>query len=685
MSAIPSSIARVSNMMASRMALGQISRTNVAMLNIQQQITLGRSILRPSDDVVKSSAIAALDDRLELSAQRKRNFSHATAALGVLDNALNEATDLALQAKGIASDQMAPTSSAAERSGQAIVVDEMLRSLFNTASTQGVAGYVFGGSRTSLPPVEQHLGGYRFVSDGPGLVTDLGVSSSIPLTLGAGNPVVSTSTRVRGALDLNPQLRLQTLLADLDGARGLGISPGTVQLSINSGTPIDVDLADAATVDDVVTRITNAIRAYETDNSVTVLGPGAVNVSGERIYIEAAAGSSVQFFDIGQGTTGADLGLVTNPATVYDGVATVGADTRPRLTLDTPVSALDGVVGALGSIRISNAGHSMIVDLSTATTLEDIKNAIEGTNLGVRVQINSTGDGIDVINDLATSSSQSLSIEEVGGNSQTATRLGIRSFAATTRVSDFNFGSGVEIIDQATNPVTGLPDPTLSADFTIRLGDGAGSLISIDLRPQDMGTVQSVLDRINSEIANQLPSLGYSVGMVTAFLGDNSNGIQIQQDASFTNPLAVAKVNNSPAAEQLGLTTGSYDAASGTLTGQDRAKIRVDGLFSDLLDLREALRTNDSVGIAVAGERVEATIGALAETRGLVGSFAARVDSANTREEDRALIDETVRSQMRDVDYAEAASRFSLLQTQLQAALQTTAMYQSQSLLDFLG
>lgn len=685
MSAIPSSIARVSNMMASRMALGQISRTNVAMLNIQQQITLGRSILRPSDDVVKSSAIAALDDRLELSAQRKRNFSHATAALGVLDNALNEATDLALQAKGIASDQMAPTSSAAERSGQAIVVDEMLRSLFNTASTQGVAGYVFGGSRTSLPPVEQHLGGYRFVSDGPGLVTDLGVSSSIPLTLGAGNPVVSTSTRVRGALDLNPQLRLQTLLGDLDGARGLGISPGTVQLSINSGTPIDVDLADAATVDDVVTRITNAIRAYETDNSVTVLGPGAVNVSGERIYIEAAAGSSVQFFDIGQGTTGADLGLVTNPATVYDGVTTVGADTRPRLTLDTPVSALDGVVGALGSIRISNAGHSMIVDLSTATTLEDIKNAIEGTNLGVRVQINSTGDGIDVINDLATSSSQSLSIEEVGGNSQTATRLGIRSFAATTRVSDFNFGSGVEIIDQATNPVTGLPDPTLSADFTIRLGDGAGSLISIDLRPQDMGTVQSVLDRINSEIANQLPSLGYSVGMVTAFLGDNSNGIQIQQDASFTNPLAVAKVNNSPAAEQLGLTTGSYDAASGTLTGQDRAKIRVDGLFSDLLDLREALRTNDSVGIAVAGERVEATIGALAETRGLVGSFAARVDSANTREEDRALIDETVRSQMRDVDYAEAASRFSLLQTQLQAALQTTAMYQSQSLLDFLG
>lgn len=196
---------------------------------------------------------------------------------------------------------MAPTSSAAERSGQAIVVDEMLRSLFNTASTQGVAGYVFGGSRR-LPPVEQHLGGYRFVSDGPGLVADLGVSSSIPLTLGAGNPVVSTSTRIHdGQLDLNPQLRLQTQLADLDGARGLSISPGTVQLSINSGTPIDVDLADAATVDDVVTRPSPTPSAPVRDRQLRDrLGSRHVNVSGEHMYIEAAAGSSVQFFDIGQ-------------------------------------------------------------------------------------------------------------------------------------------------------------------------------------------------------------------------------------------------------------------------------------------------------------------------------------------------------------------------------------------------
>lgn len=685
MSAIPTSISRVSNMMASRMALGQISRTNVEMLRVQQQITLGRSVLRPSDDVVKSSAIAALDDRLEYSAQRKRNMSHATAALGVLDNALNEANTIALQAKSIASNQLAPTASAEERAGQAIVVDQMLLSLFNTANRDGVAGYVFGGSRTSLPPVESHLGGYRFVSNGPGLVTDLGVASTIPITLGAGNPVVSTSTRVRGSVDLNPQLRLDTQLADLAGARGVGITTGTIQLAINGGTPLSIDLGNASTIRDVVDRVTNAIRQFETDNATTVLGAGAVGVSGERIYIDTAVGNTIQFFDIGEGTTGQDLGLVTNPATVYNPATNVGADTRPRLTLDTPVSAMIGITGALGSIRINNAGQAAVVDLSTATTLEDIKNAIEGTDLGVRVQINAAGNGIDVINDLATSRDQALSIEEVGGSNQTATRLGIRSFSGATRISDLNFGQGVQIIDQATNPVTGLPDPTLSTDFAITLGDGANSTITIDLRPQDMGSIQSVINRINSEIASQLPALGLAPGAVSAFLGDGANGIQIQQDPAFTGPLSVSKRNNSPAAEQLGLTNATYDPASRTLSGTDRAKIRVEGLFSDLLDLRSSLRTNNAVGIALAGERLEATIGALAETRGLVGSFAARVDAANTREEDRALVDETVRSQLRDVDYAEAATRFSLLQTQLQAALQTTASYQSRSLLDFLG
>jgi flagellin-like hook-associated protein FlgL len=75
----------------------------------------------------------------------------------------------------------------------------------------------------------------------------------------------------------------------------------------------------------------------------------------------------------------------------------------------------------------------------------------------------------------------------------------------------------------------------------------------------------------------------------------------------------------------------------------------------------------------------------LGETRGLIGGYARQVDEAKVRETDRATLDEQTRSQLQDTDITAAATRFSLLQTQLQAGLQITALTHSRTLLDFLG
>jgi flagellin-like hook-associated protein FlgL len=69
----------------------------------------------------------------------------------------------------------------------------------------------------------------------------------------------------------------------------------------------------------------------------------------------------------------------------------------------------------------------------------------------------------------------------------------------------------------------------------------------------------------------------------------------------------------------------------------------------------------------------------------VVGGYGQLIESASQREAERAVMDETVRSQLRDIDFTEAASRFTLLQTQLEAGLRTTAMASQRSLLDFLG
>src|SRR5262249_4735197 len=100
-------------------------------------------------------------------------------------------------------------------------------------------------------------------------------------------------------------------------------------------------------------------------------------------------------------------------------------------------------IGPLGSITLKNAGNTRTVDLSSAQTLDDVRNLIEGSGLGLRVQINDAQTGLDVLNEVSTGKAGAMSIEEVPGGNLTATRLGIRTYAAETRLADFNDGKGV--------------------------------------------------------------------------------------------------------------------------------------------------------------------------------------------------------------------------------------------------
>ncbi|QOJ01783.1 MAG: hypothetical protein HRU70_15380 [Phycisphaeraceae bacterium] len=683
MAVIPANLARVPNALVSRLSLANIARGQVDLLRVQEQIATGRSVLRVSDDPVKAATIAALDHRLEQSAQRSRNLSHARAALSELDRAFDDASGIALDAKDIAASMAGLGPSASDRASQSVIVQQMLNGLLGIANRTGVAGHVFGGSTPGRPPVEEFRGGFRFRATGPGLVTDLGEGGGVPITMGQ-SPLGATSARVRGTVDLEPDLTPDTRLADLNGARALGVTPGTIEVSLSGGVRVSVDLSAADSIGDVARAIEAAVRAYESDQGVTILGPGGVSIAGAALTFDVLPGENLQFFDLGTGVTAKDLGLTAATPFSITQASPNGSPLDPKLTWRTPVSALAGVIGALGSIRVNNLGATAVVDLSGAQTLQDLKNLIEGTNLGVRVVINDDGTGIDVLNEVAGTRSMAMSIEEIPGQNSTASRLGIRSFYAGTRIADLNEGRGVRVLSGVTNPTTGLEDPALNRDFEIVLGDAAGTRISIDLRPAHLTTAQGVLDAINAQILPQLTAAGLAPGDLTVMLGDGGNGLRLVQNPAFPGPIRVEQMNNSHAARDLGLLEGTYVTATGTFEGKDPAKVRVDNLFSHLLDLRESLSANDTTGITFAGEGIEGMTALLAERRGLVGGYARRVDFADELELDRVNLDEQIRSELRDADFTTAAVRMNQVQLQLTAALQVTAQSQARTLLDYL-
>jgi flagellin-like hook-associated protein FlgL len=659
MSTIPSNLTRVPNLLASQILLGSIQGTNQRLLNTQIQLATGKAVNRPSDNAIAASTIGVLDDILERRDQRLRNLSHAEAVLNTTDAALSNASEILLEAKSIGQGQLGVGSDAETRANQARVIDSMLTELVRIGNSQFQELYLFGGSSTAQPPFASLLGGYQYRGYGDGLVTDTGLSHTVPITTSGAAVFGALSARVQGQRDLDPKMTINTRLVDLNGARGFGCAPPLSSIHVDvGGTDLTVDLSNAHTVGDVASLLQTAIATIDPAATVSI-DPA----TGNRFAI-ANNTVAITISDLSAPAAAADLGL----AGTYNIAGGTGSDVNPKLTPQTSITSLAAVTLPLGSIRLTNGGQTRDLDLSSAATIQDIMNLVAGLNIGVRVEIAPTADRLNFVNELSGSS---MSIAEVAGASA-ATELGVRSFAAATALADFNQGRGVQYRTGSVNPVTGLPDPTLDIDFRVTLKDGR----SFDVDLENISTVQDVLDQINAAAAGA----GILPADFLAGLASDGNGIELTDNTAGTTTSVTAR-NGSFAAIDLGI-LGS--TASATLTGQDRATVAVDSVFSHLIWLRNALQANDERGITIATEKLQGDITRLASARADVGVRTQRITAAAAREEDLKIQDTSLKSQFQDLDYTEAAVRFSQLQQQLQAALTTAARTQSLSLLDFL-
>ena len=682
-----SNISRTSNLQRLQTAVSRLQRTNRDLFNVSEQISTQHSINRASDDPIRASAIAVLDQRLGAGVQRAKNLDRAGNALGLLDTQMTAITGFVRNAQTLASGQIGITSSTVNRQTLAGEVDSMLRSLMDSVNADSSGVYLFGGSNATQRPIERINGGYRYLGRGTGLVTDLGTGDTVPITLGGNNAVGETSATRQSTRDLDPAITASTRLADITGAAGRAIGAGSVGISFGGGPTATIDMTGAGTVQDVINRLTVGIRKYETDNSVSIMNAGGISISGSGLDLNLASATPLTITEVGGATIAADLGLTQS---ALSSAASVTTALDSKLTFSTPVSSLSGVTLPLGSIRIKmtqgTAVTQRVIDLSSAQTMDDVRSTIERSGLGIRVQINDRNTGINVLNEVA---GMNMSIEEVAGGPNTASELGIRTMDSATPLSSFNGGRGVRIATGGTDPATGLPDPARDVDFRVTLGTGQS--FDVDLRTQDTLSVQTLLARINSQFAaavGQTPLNSAAPALAAtdfaAVLTDSANGIAFTQSVG-PGAVTVAKQNNSAAAEDMGLLDGVYDGATSTLLAQDRSTVRVNNLFSDLIDLRDALLRDDTSGISVAGERLTGTGQRINATAGTVASYGQRVQEASDLLDEKKLQDTAFKSALRDTDFTEAASRFSLLQTTLEASMRVTSQTNSKSLFDFLS
>ncbi len=642
MAILPANLSRVSNVLRANTSLNQISRTQAALMRAQNELTTGRRLNAPSDDPGEASIAVQIRKTLEKREAYDNNLRRAGNALSEVDSTLGDVTNLLLEAEQIASANVGDSVTQDERTAAAAVVKSIYSQLVTLGNKSFEGSYLFAGDKLDQPPFEEFAGGVKFVGSATVLKNDFDEATAGQFQVNGAEVWGALSTRIESSADNTPVLAASTQIKDLRGTTLEGVQLGTIRLS--DGTSVaNVDLQGADTMQDILDRINNA-----GIGSLTA----TINAGGNGIAISGGAGDDITVLDIGGGRTANDLGIRTT-VSAGAGVPVVGADLSPKITKLTPIAALNNGAGIdPAGLVISNGAKSATVDLSGANTVEDLLNAINGAGVGVLAEIKEDGTGLRLLN---PTQGNEMRVGENGGT--TAQDLGLRSFEPASKLLDLNAGKGVRTVD--------------GVDF--RITDSAGVAFDVDLTSATQ-SIQDVIDAINAA------ATGAGAGVAASFAA-TGNGIVLTDTAGGAGTIAVASQNFSQAAADLGL---DEQPSGNVIAGRDVHQVVAQGLFANLNKLQTAMLDGNQAAMTEAAEAIKLDYDRVVRIRGEVGAKVKDIETRQLRLEDQNLTTKALLSEIEDADFNEAITRFSLLQTSLQASLQTTGQTLSLSLIDFL-
>ena len=221
------------------------------------------------------------------------------------------------------------------------------------------------------------------------------------------------------------------------------------------------------------------------------------------------------------------------------------------LTSNTELSQINGGEGfTRGKIRVTDrSGTTEIVDLSTATTVNDVLDAINNaTNISVTASV--SGDGFMIEDNTGQTTSNLIIADQ--GTTGTATALGLVDSVAANTLTGQNVNTiGVNSLLSTINDGNGVRFETAS-DLRITLRDGS----TVDANFSTETTLGDIIDTLNTA----------GGGNLTASIDSAGTGLQIVDLTAGATTTQITALNNSNAAADLGLLRTDLNN-DGTLEG----------------------------------------------------------------------------------------------------------------------
>jgi flagellar hook-associated protein 2 len=454
-----------------------------------------------------------------------------------------------------------------------------------------------------------------------------GYASSNASPIGAGVVTIETADAL---------LNQSTPLGELRG--GQGVSHGKIRFTDRAGGTATIDLSSASTLSDLVTLINEATGASL-----------SARIEGDQLIVDDETGlatGSLVISNVGTGHAASDLGIAgthstgsaTGASLVYltDGTAladlndgngvrfkkglddfsvaladgtSLSYSLTANLAEDTPLAMLNGGTGIpAGGIKITNrAGQTVEIDLSAATTIGDVKTAIEGAGAGLSVTL--SGARILVTDSSATTGTLTIAELDEGTTGKSLGLIGsvtdqtltgkdiysIRTIGDVMRLIAADTdnggkltaalsadGKGIELTDTtsgaATFAVTAL-NGSASADDLGILGPASGNTIASRRLLADLNTV--LLRSLNG-------GQGVETGVIELFDRSGATAtIDLSNAQSLTDVIAAINdagigVSATVSANGLGIEIADTTGAAGNLIVRDISGTAAEDLNIDV-------------------------------------------------------------------------------------------------------
>jgi flagellar hook-associated protein 3 FlgL len=195
---------RIASSTLYQLGLSGINAQQNSLLNVQQQLATGRSILRPSDDPVGATRAVNVSLALATNSQFSTSRKQANSDLGLEENALQSVTTTIQNIQSLVVAAGNGTLSDADRASIATQLQSNYDQLLGLAnSDDGNGQFLFGGTKTgSAPFTVSSTGGISYVGDTGAKQLQVDISRQMATTdngLGVFQSVQSTADYIVAA------------------------------------------------------------------------------------------------------------------------------------------------------------------------------------------------------------------------------------------------------------------------------------------------------------------------------------------------------------------------------------------------------------------------------------------------------------------------------------------------------